>query len=181
MSRVGQVPVQFPEGVEVTCSEEVIAVSGPLGALEYRYPEEVSLAVSEREIVVAPRDRQKRSRQMWGTARSRIQNLVTGVTAGFEKNLELVGVGYRAEVRNDVLQLNLGYSHEISYRPPEGVRVETPRPTEVRVSGIDRVAVGQAAAEIRRFRPPEPYKGKGVKYRNERLYRKSPRKVQAGS
>ncbi len=180
MSRVGKAPVQVPESVQVSLGDGKVEVSGPRGSLEFRYPEEVEVRFADGAITVAPLGRDKRAQQMWGTSRTRIQNIVTGVTEGFERYLNIAGVGYRARAENNSLKLTLGFSHEVIYAAPEGVTVETPRPTEVRVSGIDRHAVGQAAAEIRRFRPPEPYNGKGISYRGEQIYRKSPRKTQTG-
>ncbi len=180
MSRIGKVPVSIPEGVSVAIADGEVRVRGPRGELVFLPPPEVEVACSDGEITVAPRSGSKRARQMWGMSRARIGNIVTGVTQGFERVLNITGVGYRAQMDGSNLKLALGFSHDIVFEPPAGVTIETPRPIEIRVSGIDAVAVGQAAANIRAFRPPEPYKGKGVALRGEWIYRKTPRKAQSG-
>ncbi len=180
MSRVGKVPVPVPDGVAVAVDDGEVTVRGPKGELTFVAPPEVEVRFADGAISVAPRNKSKRARQMWGMSRSRLNNLVTGVTQGFERTLDISGVGYRAQMEGGSLKLALGFSHDVVFRPPEGVSVETPRPVEIRVSGIDAVAVGQAAADIRAYRPPEPYKGKGVALRGEYIYRKSPRKAQTG-
>lgn len=180
MSRIGKLPVATPESVTVSLDGSAVRVKGPLGELKFQAPPEVELKVADGAITVSPRSQDKRSRQMWGMVRTRIQNMVTGVTDGFERWLELTGVGYRAAMQGDQLSLSLGLSHPVMFSPPPGVKIEVPSNSQIRVSGIDNAVVGQAAAEIRRFRPPEPYKGKGIAYRGEYIYRKSPRKAQAG-
>ena len=180
MSRIGRNPVRIPEGVTVAVADGEVRVRGPGGELAFAPPPEVEVACTAESVTVTPRGQSKRARQMWGMTRTRLQNLITGVTAGFERVLDITGVGYRAQMDGDRLKLALGFSHDVWFQPPAGVVIETPRPVEIRLRGIDVEAVGQAAANIRAFRPPEPYKGKGVAYRGERIYRKTPRKAQAG-
>jgi large subunit ribosomal protein L6 len=176
MSRVGKKPVAIPPGVTANVEGQKVKVKGPKGELEVVLHEDVSPTLESQAIKIDPRANTKRTRAMWGLSRSLVQNLVSGVTKGFERRLEINGVGYRASVQGKNLQLALGYSHEVLYPIPEGIVVATPRPTEIVVSGIDRQKVGQVAAEIRGFRPPEPYKGKGVKYANEYIFRKEGKK-----
>jgi large subunit ribosomal protein L6 len=176
MSRVGKKPVAIPPGVTANVEGQKVRVKGPKGELEVVLHEDVSPTLESQAIKIDPRANTKRTRAMWGLSRSLVQNLVSGVTKGFERRLEINGVGYRASVQGKNLQLALGYSHEVLYPIPEGIVVATPRPTEIVVSGIDRQKVGQVAAEIRAFRPPEPYKGKGVKYANEYIFRKEGKK-----
>lgn len=178
MSRIGKAPVVIPEGVDVTLDGQRIEVTGPKGTLGFAFPAEVTVVHAEGTLQVAPRNASKRARQMWGMVRTHLRNLVLGVTEGCERFLDLSGVGYRAQASGDQVRLSLGLSHEVVYRVPPGITIETPRPTEIRLTGIDRQAVGHAAAEIRRFRPPEPYKGKGIAHRGERIYRKTPRRAQ---
>lgn len=180
MSRIGKAPVAVPDSVKVKVDGLDVAVSGPKGELSFTAPPEVRVEFADGQLVVRPNGGDKRSRQMWGMTRTRLQNLVTGVTDGFERVLDITGVGFRAQMQGATLKLALGYSHEVTYAAPPGISIETPKPTEVKLSGADRQAVGQAAAEIRAFRRPEPYKGKGISYQGERIYRKVPRKVQAG-
>lgn len=180
MSRIGKLPVAVPDGVTVALDGATVSVKGPRGTLAFEAPPEVEVAHADGAITVTPRGKDKRSRQMWGMSRTRIQNLVTGVTDGFERWLELTGVGYRAAMQGSQLSLNLGLSHPVLFSPPPGVTIEVPQNTQIKLMGIDRELVGQAAAEIRKFRPPEPYKGKGIAYRGEHIHRKSPRKAQAG-
>ncbi len=176
MSRVGKKPIPTPAGVSVAVQGQSVSVKGPKGALSFRAPDEVSIAHANGEITVSPRHETQRSRAMWGMARAILANQVKGVTEGFEKTLELTGVGYRAAMQGKNLQLQLGMSHDVVYEPPEGVTLATPRPVEIKVSGADAQVVGQVAAEIRSYRPPEPYKGKGVKYAGERIRRKEGKK-----
>jgi large subunit ribosomal protein L6 len=176
MSRIGRKPVVVPQGVTANVEGQKVKVKGPKGALEVVLHDDVAPKMEESSILVAPRVETKRARAMWGLSRSLINNLVTGVTKGFEQRLEITGVGYRAAVQGKNLHLSLGFSHDVSYPIPDGIAIVTPRPTEIVVSGIDRQKVGQVAAEIRGFRPPEPYKGKGVKYAGEYIFRKEGKK-----
>lgn len=176
MSRVGKKPVTVPAGVTAAVEGQTVKVKGPKGALQFSAHEDVQVAVDQGAVAVTPRHETKRARAMWGLTRAQIANLVAGVTQGFEKRLEISGVGYRAAVQGKNLQLTLGYSHEVNYPIPEGIQIATPRPVEIIVTGIDRQKVGQVAAEIRAFRPPEPYKGKGVKYAGEFIFRKEGKK-----
>ena len=176
MSRVGKNPIPAPNGVTVTVSGQDVSVKGPKGALSFRVHDDVAVSFADGAISVKPRHETPRARALWGTTRAVLANNVKGVTEGFEKSLEMTGVGYRAAMQGKNLQMQLGYSHEILYRPPEGVTIATPKPTEVKVSGIDPQQVGQVAAEIRSYRPPEPYKGKGVRYAGEHIRRKEGKK-----
>jgi large subunit ribosomal protein L6 len=176
MSRIGKKPVPVPSGVQANVEGQKVKVKGPRGLLELMLPEEVDVAMENGAITVKPRNETKRARAMWGLSRSLVANLVTGVTNGFEKRLEITGVGYRASLQGKNLQLALGYSHDVQYPIPEGIAITTPRPTEIVITGIDKQKVGQSAAEIRGFRPPEPYKGKGVKYAGEYIFRKEGKK-----
>src|ERR1700688_3551463 len=164
MSRSGRKAVAVPQGVTASVEGQKVKVKGPKGALEVVIPDDITPRMEAGSIMVAPRAETKRARAMWGLSRSLVNNLVTGVTKGFEKRLEITGVGYRAAVQGKNLHLSLGFSHDVTYPIPDGIAIATPPPVEVVVSGIDRQKVGQVAAEIRAFRPPEPYKGKGVKY-----------------
>ena len=176
MSRVGKNPVAVPQGVEVTIDGAVVCVTGKLGRLEARIAPEVSAVLDDGRVVVTPRGEGKRARQMWGLSRSIIDNMVAGVDRGFHKDLQIEGVGYRAAVAGRTLTLDLGYSHRINYPIPDGIEIACERPTAIRVSGADRQAVGQVAAEIRAFRKPEPYKGKGIRYVGEYVRRKEGKK-----
>jgi large subunit ribosomal protein L6 len=176
MSRVGKKAVAIPSGVNAKIDGQKIAVKGAKGELSFVAPEDVTITMSGAEIKIDPRDETKRARAMWGTARAQINNLVVGVSKGFEKKLEITGVGYKAAVAGKNLQLSLGYSHDVQFPIPAGIAIVTPKPTEVTISGIDRRQVGQVAAEIRALRPPEPYKGKGVKYSDEFIFRKEGKK-----
>ena len=176
MSRVGKKPVAVPSGVTATVDGQLVKVKGSKGELSFVVPENVSVAMEDGAVAVNPRDETKDARAKWGMARSQVANLVEGVTKGFEKKLEINGVGYRAQVAGKVLKLSLGYSHDVDYEVPAGLTITTPRPTEIVIAGIDKQKVGQAAAEIRDFRGPEPYKGKGVKYANEFIFRKEGKK-----
>jgi large subunit ribosomal protein L6 len=176
MSRIGKKAVAIPSGVTASVDGQTVKMKGPKGALELVLPGEVVAKMDKGSIKVDPRNETKRARSMWGTSRTLVSNLVTGVTKGFEKKLEITGVGYRAAVQGKNLQIALGYSHDVVYPIPAGITIATPKPTEVVISGIDRQKVGQVAAEIRGFRPPEPYKGKGVKYSGEYIFRKEGKK-----
>jgi large subunit ribosomal protein L6 len=176
MSRIGKTPVAIPDGVKASIEGQKVAASGPKGQLEVVLVDDVSVEMTDDGIKVVPNDMSKRSRSMWGMSRTLIQNIVTGVSDGFEKKLEINGVGYRAQIQGKNLQLALGFSHDVQYPIPEGIDVKCPKPTELVISGIDKQKVGQVAAEIRHYRPPEPYKGKGVKYENEYIFRKEGKK-----
>ena len=176
MSRIGKKPVAIPAGVTATLDGQLIAVKGAKGELKFTAPQEVAVTIENNEVHVTPHGEDKRSRAMWGTARAQVNNLIVGVTKGFEKKLEINGVGYKAAVAGKNLQLSLGYSHDVLYPIPVGVAITTPKPTEITVVGIDKRQVGQVAAEIRAFRGPEPYKGKGVKYAGEFIFRKEGKK-----
>ena len=176
MSRVGKKPVTVPSGVTANIEGRTVKVKGPKGALEVTLHDDVVATIDKGEIKVAPRDDSKRARAMWGTYRALVANVVEGVTNGFERRLEISGVGYRAAVQGKNLQLQLGYSHDVIFPIPDGITIATPRPVEIVISGIDRQKVGQVAANIRSFRPPEPYKGKGVKHANEYIFRKEGKK-----
>src|SRR5579863_7570826 len=176
MSRIGKKPVAIPSGVTAKLDGKSIAVKGAKGELKFTAPEEVSVTIEGGQIHVAPHSEDKRARAMWGTTRARIQNLVAGVTKGFEKKLEINGVGYKAAVAGKNLRLSLGYSHDVMFPIPVGVTIVTPKPTEITITGIDKRQVGQTAAEIRALRGPEPYKGKGVKYADEFIFRKEGKK-----
>jgi large subunit ribosomal protein L6 len=176
MSRIGKKPVPVPTGVTAKVDGQTVSVKGPKGELSITLVDDVKAELGDDGVTVSPRDQSKRARSMWGMSRSLVDNLMTGVATGFTRTLEINGVGYRAAMRGKDLQLNLGYSHEVVYAVPEGVQVQCPKPTEIVVSGIDAARVGQVAAEIRRYRPPEPYKGKGVKYAKEFIFRKEGKK-----
>lgn len=176
MSRIGKLPVAIPSGVTATLNENSLTVKGPKGELSMTFVEDVTVSQGEDGIQVKPRDESKRARAMWGMQRALIANLVQGVSAGYEKDLELVGVGYRAQMQGTSLKLSLGLSHDVVYEPPAGVTISCGKPTEVKIAGADKQKVGQVAAEIRRYRPPEPYKGKGIKYAGEYIRRKEGKK-----
>jgi large subunit ribosomal protein L6 len=176
MSRVGKKAVPIPAGVTAAVEGQVVKVKGPKGALELVLHDDVAAKMGPDGVKVDPRHDTKRARAMWGTYRALVANLVEGVTKGFERRLEISGVGYRAQLQGKNLQIQLGYSHDINFTVPEGVTITVPRPIEIVVTGIDQQKVGQAAAEIRAFRPPEPYKGKGVKYSKETVFRKEGKK-----
>jgi len=176
MSRIGKKPVPIPSGVTANVEGQTVKVKGPKGAMQVVLPDDVEIKMDAGAVQVDPRNETKRARAMWGTSRTLVANLVTGVTKGFEKKLEITGVGYRAALQGKNLQISLGYSHEVLYPVPEGITIVAPKPTEIVVTGIDKQKVGQVAAEIRAFRPPEPYKGKGVKYAGEYIFRKEGKK-----
>ena len=176
MSRIGKHPVTIPSGVEVQLSGQTLTAKGRLGTLSLAVSSEVTATIADGAVTIAPNDESKRARAMWGTTRALVNNMVTGVASGFTRNLEINGVGYRAAVQGSNLNLQLGYSHDIPFPIPEDVRITCERPTVITVSGADRQRVGQVAAEIRAFRPPEPYKGKGIKYAGEIVRRKEGKK-----
>jgi len=176
MSRIGKHPVAAPDGVTVAVEGQTVSAKGKLGALAVTLPPEVVIAHEAGEVAVTPRDQEKRSRAMWGMSRSLVHNLIKGVSDGYTRKLEISGVGYRAAVDGRVLNLQLGFSHDIKFAIPEDIKIACETPTAVTISGADKQRVGQIAAEIRGFRPPEPYKGKGVKYAEERILRKEGKK-----
>lgn len=176
MSRVGKNPVEIPSGVEVAIAEDVLTAKGSKGTLTVSLHEAVNVTQENGTIVVAPRDDSKRARTMWGTMRSLINNAVVGASDGFAVRMEISGVGYRAAVQGKTLNLQLGYSHDINYPIPDGISIRCERPTLIEVSGADKHQVGQVASEIRGYRPPEPYKGKGIKYEGEYIARKEGKK-----
>src|SRR5580658_7836360 len=176
MSRIGKKPVVIPSSVTAKLEGQTIAVKGAKGELKFTAPAEVAIAIEGGAVHVTPHGEDKRARAMWGMTRAQVANLVGGVTKGFEKKLEINGVGYKAAVAGKNLQLSLGYSHDVIFPIPAGVTIVTPKPTEVTITGADKRQVGQVAAEIRAVRGPEPYKGKGVKYADEFIFRKEGKK-----
>ena len=172
MSRIGKRPVPIPAGVTAAIAEGVLTVKGPKGTLTLTLVDDIAYKVEESTISVLPANDTKRARAFWGMQRTLVDNLVTGVTVGYTKILDITGVGYRATSQGKVLKLQLGYSHDVNYEVPEGIEIKTPDNTTVEISGNDKQRVGQVAAEIRRWRKPEPYKGKGIKYRGEYIFRK---------
>lgn len=176
MSRIGKKPVPVPAGVTATVDGQTVTAKGPKGELKFVVNDEVLIKLEDGEIAVQPRDQTKDARSKWGMSRTQIENIVTGVKDGFEKRLEITGVGYRAAMQGRNLQLALGFSHDVVYETPAGVTISVPKPTEIIVAGIDKQVVGQVAAEIRKYRGPEPYKGKGVRYAGERIVRKEGKK-----
>ena len=176
MSRIGKKPVDLPGGVTASVSGQTVEVKGPKGTRSFTATDDVSIVVEDNTVSVEPRGKSKRARQQWGMSRTQIANLVTGVTTGFKKELEINGVGYRAQMQGNTLKLNLGYSHDVDYVAPDGITITAPKQTEITVEGIDQQQVGQVAAEIRAWRAPEPYKGKGIKYKDEYIFRKEGKK-----
>ncbi|AHE51722.1 50S ribosomal protein L6 [Sphingomonas sanxanigenens] len=176
MSRIGKKPVPVPAGVTATIDQGKLSVKGPKGTLSMPLADDVSYEVQDGQIAVQPANETKRARAFWGMQRTLVQNLVTGVTEGFSKTLVITGVGYRANSQGKNLKLQLGYSHDVDFAVPEGIEIKTPDQTTVEITGIDKQKVGQVAAEIRRWRKPEPYKGKGIKYRGEFIFRKEGKK-----
>jgi len=176
MSRIGKRPVAVPSGITANVEGQTVKIKGPKGALQVVLHDDVAVKLEGDQIKVDPRFDTKRARAQWGTSRTLIANLINGVSKGFEQRLEINGVGYRATVQGKNLQIALGYSHDVVYPIPEGITIATPRPVEIVISGSDRQKVGQVAAEIRDYRPPEPYKGKGIKYAGERIFRKEGKK-----
>jgi len=176
MSRIGKKPVELPSGVSASVSGQTIEVKGPKGTRSFSATDDVTLAVKDNVVTITPRGSSKRARQQWGMSRTMVANLVTGVTSGFKKELEIQGVGYRAQMQGNTLKLNLGLSHDVEYTAPDGVTVTSPKPTIIEVEGNDEQAVGQVAANIRAWRKPEPYKGKGIRYKGEFIFRKEGKK-----
>jgi len=176
MSRIGKKAVAVPSGVTANVEGQTVKVKGPKGALQLVIADDVKVAMDKNAIKIEPRNESKRARALWGTSRTRVANLMAGVTKGFEEKLEINGVGYRAAVQGKQLNLQLGFSHDVNYPIPQGITIATPKPTEIVISGMDKQQVGQVAAEIRGYRSPEPYKGKGVKYVGEYIFRKEGKK-----
>ena len=176
MSRIGKRAIGVPSGVTANVEGQTVKVKGPKGALQVALHDDVAVKLEGGQIKIEPRAETKRARAQWGTSRTLVANLISGVTKGFEQRLEINGVGYRAAVQGKNLQLALGYSHDVNFKVPEGVEIKTPDQNTVEISGIDKQKVGQVAAEIRRWRKPEPYKGKGIKYRGEYIFRKEGKK-----
>ena len=176
MSRIGKKPVELPSGVTASVSGQTIEVKGPKGARSFTATDDVTITVEDNSVSVTPRGSSKRARQQWGMSRSQVANLVQGVTGGFKKELEIQGVGYRAQVQGNTLKPNLGYSHDVDFDVPAGITVTCPKQTEIVVEGIDQQLVGQVAANIREWRAPEPYKGKGIRYKGEFIFRKEGKK-----
>jgi large subunit ribosomal protein L6 len=176
MSRIGKKPVTIPGGVTARVNGQEVAMKGPKGELKHVLVDQLVAKLENNELEVAMREDTKEARAMWGMSRTMVANLITGVTEGFTKKLEITGVGYRAAVQGQNVQLQLGYSHDVVHPIPQGIQVVCPKPTEIVITGIDRQKVGQVAAELRRYRPPEPYKGKGVRYAGEYIYRKEGKK-----
>ena len=176
MSRIGKKPVDLPSGVTATISGQTVEVKGPKGTHTFRATDDVTITQEDNAITVMPRGSSKRARQQWGMSRTMVANMVKGATDGFKKELEITGVGYRATVQGNSLKLNLGLSHDVDFVAPEGVTVTAPKQTEIVVEGIDEQLVGQVAANIRAWRKPEPYKGKGIRYKNEYIFRKEGKK-----
>ena len=176
MSRIGKRPIDLPSGVTAAISGQTIEVKGPKGTRSFTATDDVDLKIEGDVVRVAPRGSSKRARQQWGMTRTQVANLVTGVTEGFKKELAITGVGYRALLQGRVLKLQLGYSHDVEYAIPDGIEVKCAKPTEIEITGIDQQQVGQVAAEIRAWRKPEPYKGKGIRYKGEYIFRKEGKK-----
>ncbi|MEM6609569.1 MAG: 50S ribosomal protein L6 [Pseudomonadota bacterium] len=172
MSRIGKRPVDLPSGVEAKITGQTIEIKGPKGTRSFTATDDVTLAVEDNAVSVSPRGMSKRARQQWGMSRTMVQNLVTGVTQGFKKELEIQGVGYRAQLQGNTLKLALGLSHDVDFKIPDGVTVTCPKQTEIVIEGADQQLVGQVAANIREWRKPEPYKGKGIRYKDEYIFRK---------
>jgi large subunit ribosomal protein L6 len=176
MSRIGNKTIAVPAGVTANVEGQTVKVKGPKGAVSLVLHDDITMTMEKGVVTINPRDQSKRARSMWGTYRTLVNNLFTGVTKGFEEKLEITGVGYRAAVQGKSLNLQLGFSHDVTFPIPEGIAIATPKPTEITITGIDKQTVGQVAAEIRGYRPPEPYKGKGVKYAGEYIFRKEGKK-----
>ena len=176
MSRVGKYPVEIPAGVQVAIAGGILSAKGKLGELKLALTDQVDATVEGNRVIVAPRSKESQSRMMWGTTRALIQNMVKGVSDGYSKTLEITGTGYRAAVQGPNLEINLGFSHPVIYPVPAGIKISCERPTSIKVEGVDKRLVGQVASEIRAFRPPEPYKGKGARYSDEVIRRKEGKK-----
>ena len=176
MSRIGKRPIYLPPGVTASVSGQTIEVKGPKGERSFSASDDVNIKIEENQISISPMGNTKRARQQWGMSRTMVANLIKGVSEGFKKELEITGVGYRAQMQGSVLKLNLGLSHDVDYTAPDGISITAPKQTEIIVEGIDQQAVGQVAAEIRQWRKPEPYKGKGIRYKGEFIFRKEGKK-----
>ncbi|CUH67768.1 MAG: 50S ribosomal protein L6 [Pseudomonadota bacterium] len=176
MSRIGKKPVELPSGVTATVSGQTIEVKGAKASQTFTATDDVTISVEDNAVTITPRGKSKRARQQWGMSRTMVANMVKGVTVGFKKELEINGVGYRAQMQGNTLKLNLGYSHDVNFEVPAGVTVTAPKPTEIIIEGDDAQLVGQVAANIREWRKPEPYKGKGIKYKDEFIFRKEGKK-----
>ena len=176
MSRVGQSPVDIPEGVACEIAGQLFTAKGKLGELKLSIVDEIEVSQEENQLLMKPRNNSKHAQELWGTMRSLVQNVVRGVDEGFTINLEIVGVGYRAALEGNEIVLQLGYSHEVRFSIPDGIKITCERPTSIKVNGIDKQKVGQVAANIRKYRKPEPYKGKGIRYENEYILRKEGKK-----
>ena len=176
MSRIGKKPVELPSGVSASVSGQTVEVKGPKGTRSFTATDDVDIKVEDNAVTVTPRSPSKRARQQWGMSRTMVANLVQGVTDGFKKEMEINGVGYRAQMQGNTLKLSLGYSHEVNFEVPKGVSITTPKQTEIVVEGMDPQQVGQVAANIREWREPEPYKGKGIRYKDEYIFRKEGKK-----
>ncbi len=176
MSRIGKKPVSLPEGVKAVISGQLIEITGPKGKRSFKATNDVEMTMVDENIIVKPRDTSKKSKQQWGMSRTQISNLVIGVTKGFKKELEINGVGYRSSVQGNVLKLSLGYSHDIDFDIPSDVKITCVKPTEILIEGIDQQKVGQVASNIRSWRKPEPYKGKGIRYKGEYIFAKEGKK-----
>lgn len=176
MSRVGKYPVEIPAGVQVAIAGNLLSAKGKLGELKLPLSERIEATVDGNKVVVKPKNNETQSRMMWGTTRALIATMVTGVSSGFSKTLEITGTGYRAAVAGKNLEINLGFSHPVVYPVPEGIKITCEKPTTIKVEGVDKRLVGQVASEIRAFRPPEPYKGKGARYIDETIRRKEGKK-----
>jgi large subunit ribosomal protein L6 len=176
MSRIGKRPVPAPKGVEFTVSGQTVQAKGPKGTRTFTATDDVDLVLEDGGVTVRPRGTSKRARQQWGMTRTMVANLAQGVSEGFKRELEITGVGYRAAVQGKVLRLSLGYSHDVDFPIPEGIEIRTAKPTEIEITGIDQQVVGEVAAQIRDWRRPEPFKGKGVRYRGEYIFRKEGKK-----
>ena len=177
MSRIGKKPITVPDAVTLTVNGQTVTAKGPKGELSFTLPDSVSGKLADGEFTVAPvSENDKTAKSMWGMCRTMVMNLITGVTDGYQKDLELRGVGYRAQMKGTTLSMQLGYSHDVDYTPPEGITIAAPKPTQIVVTGIDKQKVGQVAAEIRSFRKPEPYKGKGIRYVGEYVRSKEGKK-----
>tara|TARA_B100001057_G_scaffold308800_2_gene308892 strand:+ start:94 stop:627 length:534 start_codon:yes stop_codon:yes gene_type:complete len=176
MSRIGKKPVILPEGVKAVISGQLIEVTGPKGKRSFNATDDVEISLVDQNIFVKPRHLSKKSRQQWGMSRTQISNLVTGVTEGFKKELEINGVGYRSSIQGNVLKLSLGYSHDVDFNIPPDIKITCVKPTEILIEGIDQQKVGQVASNIRSWRKPEPYKGKGIRYKGEYIFAKEGKK-----
>ncbi|MEC7763291.1 MAG: 50S ribosomal protein L6 [Pseudomonadota bacterium] len=176
MSRIGKKPVEIPSGVTASLSGQTVEVKGPKGTRTFTATDDVTIKIEDNIVSVEPRGKSKRARQQWGMSRTMVANMITGVSDGFKKELEITGVGYRAQMQGNTLKLNLGYSHDVDFEAPEGVTITAPKQTEIVVEGNDQQLVGQVAANIREWRAPEPYKGKGIRYKDEYIFRKEGKK-----